>query len=90
MSKPNRMRRFAQRAQENARQRAIQQETERSDQSSGGKQKQPSPMQAGQRSYPSSFPPQHLEKPGLEKDLELRPMYGDLSEEHFDRTIKTT
>jgi NAD(P)-dependent dehydrogenase (short-subunit alcohol dehydrogenase family) len=41
MSEPNRMRRFAQRAQETARhERAIQQETERSDQSSGRKQKQ--------------------------------------------------
>jgi hypothetical protein len=73
---PNRMRRFVQRAQETARhERAIQQETERSDQSSGRKQKQAGPMQAGQRSYPGSFPPQHLAKPGLEKDLELRPMY---------------
>ena len=52
MSKPNRMRRFVQRAQETARhERAIQQETERSDQSFGRKQKQPSPIQAGQRSY---------------------------------------
>jgi NAD(P)-dependent dehydrogenase (short-subunit alcohol dehydrogenase family) len=33
------------------------------------------PMQAGQRDYPEKFPAQHLEKPGLEADLDLAPMY---------------
>jgi NAD(P)-dependent dehydrogenase (short-subunit alcohol dehydrogenase family) len=32
-------------------------------------------MQAGQRHYPSEFPAQHLEKPGLEAALKLRPMF---------------
>jgi NAD(P)-dependent dehydrogenase (short-subunit alcohol dehydrogenase family) len=32
-------------------------------------------MQAGAREYPSEFPPEHLEKPGLERDLKLKPMY---------------
>jgi NAD(P)-dependent dehydrogenase (short-subunit alcohol dehydrogenase family) len=32
-------------------------------------------MQAGARTYPKQFPKQHLEKPGLEADLKLPPMY---------------
>jgi hypothetical protein len=32
-------------------------------------------MQAGQRKYPSSFPKQHLAKPGEEHDLYVAPMY---------------
>lgn len=32
-------------------------------------------MQAGQRQYPSKFPPQRLAKPGREADLEVRPMF---------------
>ena len=32
-------------------------------------------MQAGQRQYPSKFPPQHLTKPGREADLKVRPMF---------------
>jgi len=33
------------------------------------------PMQAGSRPYPHQFPPQHLTKPGVEAELEARPMY---------------
>jgi NAD(P)-dependent dehydrogenase (short-subunit alcohol dehydrogenase family) len=33
------------------------------------------PMQAGQRDYPKSFPPQHLAKPGHEADLEQPPFF---------------
>jgi len=34
------------------------------------------PMQAGARKYPAPpFPKQHLEKPGLEADLELKPLW---------------
>lgn len=32
-------------------------------------------MQAGQRRYPAEFPPQHLEKPGHESELEKPPMF---------------
>ena len=32
-------------------------------------------MQAGAREYPVHFPKQHLDKPGLEADLQLEPMY---------------
>ena len=33
------------------------------------------PMQAGTSSYPDQFPPQHLTKPGVEAELEARPMF---------------
>jgi NAD(P)-dependent dehydrogenase (short-subunit alcohol dehydrogenase family) len=33
------------------------------------------PMQVGQREYPSKFPAEHLKKPGMERDLDLAPMY---------------
>jgi NAD(P)-dependent dehydrogenase (short-subunit alcohol dehydrogenase family) len=33
------------------------------------------PMQAGTRPYPDQFPPQHLTKPGVEAELEARPMF---------------
>jgi hypothetical protein len=33
------------------------------------------PMQAGQRTYPTSFAPQHLAKPGAERELAQPPMY---------------
>jgi hypothetical protein len=39
------------------------------------KQKSDTAMQAGQRQYPSKFPPQHLTKPGNEADLKVRPMF---------------
>jgi NAD(P)-dependent dehydrogenase (short-subunit alcohol dehydrogenase family) len=70
------MHRFTQRAHETARyERAIQQEAERSEQKAGRRERKSGPMQVGQRSYPGTFPPQHLAKPGEEKDLQLRPMY---------------
>jgi NAD(P)-dependent dehydrogenase (short-subunit alcohol dehydrogenase family) len=39
------------------------------------RQKSEDAMQAGQRQYPSKFPPQHLTKPGREADLKVRPMF---------------
>jgi hypothetical protein len=33
------------------------------------------PKQAGQRHYPSKFPPQHQRKPGIEADLQPAPMF---------------
>lgn len=45
-------------------------ESEREDQPRGD-----SPMQAGQRDYPSEFPAQRLAKPGIEADLKAAPMY---------------
>src|SRR4051812_36116420 len=55
--------------------RAIQRTIDRTDKKGGG-EKKPRAMQAGARVYP--VPPlrgQHLKKPGLEADLDLKPMY---------------
>ena len=55
--------------------RVIQRTIDQTDKKSGG-EKKPRAMQAGARIYP--MPPlskQHLKKPGLEADLELKPLY---------------
>src|SRR5262249_9066010 len=57
-----------------ARGRSIQANIDRQD-ASKKKSKSESAMQAGQRQYPSTFPPQHLTKPGKEADLKVRPMF---------------
>ncbi|WP_072395233.1 SDR family oxidoreductase [Hyphomicrobium sp. CS1GBMeth3] len=44
------------------------------DSSKDDKEKQ-KPVQVGQRKYPETLDDTHLEKPGLEKDLETAPMY---------------
>jgi NAD(P)-dependent dehydrogenase (short-subunit alcohol dehydrogenase family) len=56
------------------RERAIQRKIDRTDaRKRGGK---PRAMQAGARTYPAPpLPGQHLKKPGLEKELQLAPMY---------------
>src|SRR5512134_3278362 len=68
---------FAENAEHTARhERAIQREVDRADKAAGSaKDKKSKPMQAGARAYPVSFPAQHLAKPGLEAELEPRPMY---------------
>src|SRR6267378_1172747 len=68
---------FSQSAERAARQgREIQENVDRTEEAAGTvKDKKPAAMQAGARAYPSSFPKQHLEKPGLESELETRPMY---------------
>ncbi len=56
--------------------RAIQRKIDRSDKQKSGDKEQPTAMQAGARVYPvPPLPDQHLSKPGLEADLELKPMY---------------
>jgi NAD(P)-dependent dehydrogenase (short-subunit alcohol dehydrogenase family) len=66
---------FAKNAERTARrQRDIQTQVDRADRSAGAKAKKSRAMQAGARAYPSSFPEQHLRKPGLEAELEPRPM----------------
>jgi NAD(P)-dependent dehydrogenase (short-subunit alcohol dehydrogenase family) len=56
--------------------RAIQKNVDRTDEAAAAiKDEKPEPMQAGARAYPSSFPKEHLAKPGLEAELEPRPMY---------------
>jgi NAD(P)-dependent dehydrogenase (short-subunit alcohol dehydrogenase family) len=53
----------------------IQEEIDRKDTERAGGGEDGQPMQAGQRDYPASFPKQHLRKPGLEAELDLKPMY---------------
>src|SRR5438105_9106312 len=67
---------FAENAEQTARrEQTIQKNIDRADKAGGGSKRKPEAMQAGARAYPTSFPKQHLEKPGLEAELELRPMY---------------
>jgi NAD(P)-dependent dehydrogenase (short-subunit alcohol dehydrogenase family) len=58
-----------------ARGRAIQANIDRPDSGAKRKSKSDNAIQAGQRQYPSKFPPQHLTKPGNEADLKIRPMF---------------
>src|SRR4051794_2707141 len=60
--------------QERQIQQGIDSREQRSFQGGGG-QEEP-PPQTGAREYPvPPLPSQHLEKPGLEADLQLKPMY---------------
>lgn len=71
-----RLQTFAENAEQTARrQRDIQKEVDRADKAATGiKDKKSRAMQAGARGYPSSFPTQHLRKPGLEAELKPQPM----------------
>jgi NAD(P)-dependent dehydrogenase (short-subunit alcohol dehydrogenase family) len=53
--------------------RRIQAEVDNAGKSKSGGEQQA--MQAGAREYPSEFPAEHLKKPGLERELKLKPMY---------------
>src|SRR5262249_315746 len=68
---------FAGKAEQTARpERAIQEKVDRADKAAGkSKGKKSEAMQAGARAYPTSFPKQHLKKPGLESELAVQPMY---------------
>ncbi len=57
--------------------RAIQRTIDAKDARKKGKGKKESdkPVQTSRRRYPADLPAQHLEKPGLEADLELAPRY---------------
>jgi NAD(P)-dependent dehydrogenase (short-subunit alcohol dehydrogenase family) len=57
-------------------QRAIQRKIDAAEKMGHAKSKSKKPPQTGAREYPAPpFPAQHLEKPGLESDLDLKPMY---------------
>ncbi|AEG92553.1 SDR family oxidoreductase [Ramlibacter tataouinensis] len=63
-------------------QRELQREQDRKDEAKaqakgqeGGEQKQSKAMQAGPRPQPEDMPAQHLPKPGLEADMELKPRF---------------
>jgi NAD(P)-dependent dehydrogenase (short-subunit alcohol dehydrogenase family) len=71
------MERFAKAAEKTAAaERAIQARIDAKEKNGGGKKKNESgAMQAGARRYPEPpLPAQHLKKPGLEADLDLKPM----------------
>ncbi len=53
----------------------IQDEIDRKDEARTSGKEGGKPMQAGQRDYPEGFPKQHLKKPGLESELEVKPMF---------------
>ncbi|MBL0726348.1 SDR family oxidoreductase [Piscinibacter sp. HJYY11] len=58
-------------------QRKIQRSQDQRDQAAKpeAKQKESAPVQAGAREQPAKLPAQHLEKPGLEADLQLKPQF---------------
>lgn len=58
-------------------QRKIQRSQDQRDQSAKpeAKQKESAPVQAGAREQPAKLPAQHIEKPGLEADLQLKPQF---------------
>ncbi len=53
----------------------IQEEIDRKEGERPSGEQAGTPMQAGQREYPGSFPKQHLKKPGLESELQVKPMF---------------
>ncbi|MGZ3297735.1 MAG: SDR family oxidoreductase [Asticcacaulis sp.] len=56
--------------------RRLQQDGERAEQMRSKQKEGGGAMQAGARPYPEPpFPEQHLDKPGLEADMQLKPMY---------------
>jgi NAD(P)-dependent dehydrogenase (short-subunit alcohol dehydrogenase family) len=68
---------FAEQAEKTAEnERGIQRDIDCTERERGGDKYKSGAMQAGARRYPvPPLPGQHLEKPGAEGDLELRPMY---------------
>lgn len=57
-------------------QREIQREQDRKEpKGSGGEDKEKAPPQTSKQKYPSELPSQHLEKPGLEADMQLKPQF---------------
>jgi NAD(P)-dependent dehydrogenase (short-subunit alcohol dehydrogenase family) len=55
--------------------RSIQARIDRKEARRGKNPKQSLPRQAGQRPYPTKFPPQHQKKPGSEAGLNVKPMF---------------
>ncbi len=58
-------------------QRALQREQDRKEPAhgEGGKKKNEQAVQAGPTEHPSELPAQHLQKPGLEADMQLAPQF---------------
>jgi NAD(P)-dependent dehydrogenase (short-subunit alcohol dehydrogenase family) len=75
MSQRQKQARFAAKAQEATQQGGkIQRDIDQAE-PKPSKEKEPQPMQAGQREYPTHFARQHQTKPGSEADLWPEPMY---------------
>jgi NAD(P)-dependent dehydrogenase (short-subunit alcohol dehydrogenase family) len=55
--------------------RKIQEDIDSADAARPKAKEKRKPVQAGQREYPSTFPAQHLDKPGQESDLRSAPRY---------------
>jgi NAD(P)-dependent dehydrogenase (short-subunit alcohol dehydrogenase family) len=59
-----------------ARQRKVQSEVERAESKKGEEKKKKKPVQTGARRYPGNpLPEQHQAKPGIESEIEPRPMF---------------
>jgi NAD(P)-dependent dehydrogenase (short-subunit alcohol dehydrogenase family) len=56
-------------------QREIQREQDRKEPAESGSGEKKGAVQTGQRRYPDELPDQHLEKPGQEADMQLKPQY---------------
>lgn len=56
-------------------QRKIQREQDRKEPKESGGDEDKAPPQTSARQYPSEMPAQHLEKPGLEADMQLKPQF---------------
>lgn len=56
-------------------QREIQREQDRKEPKEASKGEDKGPPQTSNRSYPSELPAQHLEKPGLEAEMQLKPQF---------------
>ena len=56
-------------------QREIQREQDRKEPASGSEGQDKGPPRTSQRNYPSEIPAQHLEKPGQEADMQLKPQF---------------
>jgi NAD(P)-dependent dehydrogenase (short-subunit alcohol dehydrogenase family) len=56
-------------------QREIQREQDRQEPQQGGGGKDKGAVQTGSRAYPDTIPAQHLEKPGQEADMVLKPQF---------------
>jgi NAD(P)-dependent dehydrogenase (short-subunit alcohol dehydrogenase family) len=79
MSRQGKLKISAETARRTARrEQAIQREVDRTDaarKARGRTHEKSKAMQAGARAYPTSFPKQHLRKPGIEAELSVKPMY---------------
>jgi NAD(P)-dependent dehydrogenase (short-subunit alcohol dehydrogenase family) len=76
MAKPDRPRADKQGSATAEKHREIQREQDRRDTAKKGKPEAPKqPVQAGAREHPAELPAQHLDKPGVEASMQLKPQF---------------